>query len=175
MKQFAYFSATLLFYSIASILGFVMLFSIGAYLEYKFGFQIPFVDSIEGGGKVHVPLVGLHVNVPFNASILLMCLSMLYYGVYFYVFKMFLGVFIKKNMFEASSEKYLRLFLKLNLIPLLYIIVFVGAIFVKGADFRLQDDYFIVLAHLAIAFLVYLYLEVLSKGKHIKDENDLTI
>jgi hypothetical protein len=175
MKQLAYFSATLLFYSIASILGFIMLFSIGAYLEYKFGFQIPFVDVIEGKGKVHVPLVGLHINIPFNYSILFMWLGMLYYGIYFYVFKMFLGVFVQENVFESKSAKHLRLFLKLNLIPLIYIVIFIGSIVIKGANFNLQDDYFIVLAHLVIAFLVYLYLDVLNRGKYIKDENDLTI
>ena len=175
MKQLAYFSATLLFYSIASILGFIMLFSIGAYLEYKFGFQIPFVDVIEGKGKVHVPLIGLHINIPFNYSILFMWLGMLYYGIYFYVFKMFLGVFVQENVFKSKSIKHLRLFLKLNLMPLIYIVIFTGAILIKGANFKLQDDYFIVLAHLVIAFLVYLYLDVLNRGKYIKDENDLMV
>jgi len=100
---------------------------------------------------------------------------MLYYAIYFYAFKEFLKVFIENKMFEAKSLKRLRFFLILNFIPLIYIIIFTVSILLRGTNFRLVDDYFIVLAHLVIAFLIYLYLDILKKGKHVQEENDLTI
>lgn len=175
MKKLAYLSAALLFYSIAFLLLFVMVFSMLSYLEYKFGIQIPFVEIIENRAKIHVPLLGLRINVPFNYSILIMWSAMLYYGVYFYAFKNFLKIFIEKKVFETRTLKRLRFFMILNLVPLIYIIVFTLSFLFKGMSIRLEDDYFIVLAHLVIAFLIYLYLDVLKKGKYIQEENDLTI
>ncbi|TXG37008.1 DUF2975 domain-containing protein [Seonamhaeicola maritimus] len=175
MKKLAYFTSLILFYSIAFLLLFVMVFSMLSYFEYKFGIQIPFVEVIENRAKVHVPLLGLRINVPFNYGILIMWSAMLYYAIYFYAFKNFLKVFIEKKIFETKPLKRLRFFMILNLVPLVYIIVFTASFLVRGVRIRLEDDYFIVLAHLAIAFLIYLYLDVLKKGKHIQEENDLTI
>lgn len=175
MKQLAYISSKLLFYFFSVLSFFIMVFSILAYFEYKFDIQIPFVEVIENRPKINVPLLGLRINVPLNYSILLMWSAMLYYAIYFYAFKEFLKVFIEKKMFEEKSLKRLQFFLKLNIIPLVYIIMFSVSTLLKGADFRFVDDYFIVLAHLVIAFLIYLYLDILKKGKHIQEENDLTI
>lgn len=175
MKQVAYIISKLLFYSISILLGFVMLFSMLSYLEYKFGIQIPFVEIIENRPKINVPILGLRINVPLNYSILIMWTAMSYYAIYFYSFKEFLKVFVKKNMFEVESLKRLRLFLILSLIPLVYIIIFTASFLVRGVAIRIEDDYFIVLAHLVIAFLIYLYLDALKKGKHVQEENDLTI
>ncbi|GAA3632545.1 hypothetical protein GCM10022397_17690 [Flavivirga jejuensis] len=152
-----------------------MVFSILSYFEYKFDIQIPFVEVFENHSKIKVPLLGLNIGVPFNYSILIMWSAMSYYAVYFYSFKEFLKVFVKKKMFETKSLKRLQLFLILNVIPLIYIIIFIISFLIRGAAFRLVDDYFIVFAHLVIAFLIYLYLDVLKKGKYIQEENDLTI
>lgn len=175
MKNIAYILSKLLFYTYFSLYLFIMIFSILSYLEYKFDIQIPFVEVFENHSKIKIPLLGSRINVPFSYSILIMWSAMLYYAIYFYSFKEFLKVFIKKNMFETKSLKRLRFFLKLNIFPLVYIIIFIVPILIKGADFRLEDDYFIVFAHLVIAFLIYLYLDVFKKGKYIKEENDLTI
>ncbi|MFL1012469.1 DUF2975 domain-containing protein [Flavisericum labens] len=175
MKKLAYISSVILFYSIATLLIFVMVFSILSYVEYKFELQIPFVDIIGSKGKVHVPLLNLHINIPFNYSVLIMWIVMLYYLIYFYLFKEFLKVFVSKKVFESKSLKRLKFFLIMNCIPLVYIVIFSFQFLKKGASFRLHDDYFIVFAHLIIAFLIYLYLDVLKKGKHIQEENDLTI
>ena len=152
-----------------------MVFSILSYFEYKFGLQIPYVEIIDNHPKVFVPIIGLRINIPINYSILIMWFVMLYYAIYFYAFKEFLKVFIETNMFELKSLKRLRFFLILNCIPLVYILIFTASLLLRGARFSLQDDYFIVLAHLVIAFLLYLYLDVLKKGKHIQEEHDLTI
>ena len=101
--------------------------------------------------------------------------AMLYYAIYFYVFKEFLKIFVKKNMFEGPSIKRLQFFLILNIIPLIYILIFTASFLIKGVAIRLEDDYFIVFAHLVIAFLIYLYLDALKKGKHLQEENELTI
>jgi hypothetical protein len=175
MKKLAYITSLILFYFIATILLFVFLFSILSFLEYKFGLQIPFVEVFDGKGKVHVPLLGLNINVPFNYAIFIMWTAMSFYIIYFYSFKEFLRVFVEKNMFEAKSLKRLRFFLILNIIPLAYIIIFTVSFLLKGIPIRLEDDYFIVFAHLVIAFLIYLYLDVLKKGKLVQEENDLTI
>ena len=152
-----------------------MIFSILSFLEYKFDIQIPFVEVFENHSKIKVPLLGFRINVPFNYSILIMWSLMLFYLIYFYSFKEFLRVFIKEKMFEDESLKRLQIFLKLNVIPLIYIIVFFALCLVRGLTLRFEDDYVIVLAHLVVAFLIYLYLDVLKKGKHIQEENDLTI
>lgn len=175
MKKLAYITSTILFYSIAIILLFIFLFSILSFLEYKFGLQIPFVEVFDGRGKVHVPLLGLGINVPLNYSILIMWTAMAYYIVYFYAFKEFLKVFVEKKVFDIKSLKRLRFFLILNILPLGYIIIFTSSFLIKGIPIRFEDDYFIVFAHLVIAFLIYLYLDVLKKGKYIQEENDLTI
>ena len=175
MKQLAYISAKLLFYLFSILFLFIMGFSILSYFEYKFGIQIPFVDILENYGKIHVPILGLRINVPFNYSILIMWAALLYYAIYFYAFKDFLKVFIETKMFEAKSLKRLRFFLILNCIPLIYIIIFTMSFLLRGVAIRFEDDYFIVLAHLVIAFLLYLYLDVLKKGRRIQEENDLTI
>lgn len=146
-----------------------------SYFEYKFGIQIPFVEVVENRAKVHVPLLGLRINVPFNYAILIMWSGMLYYAIYFYAFKNFLKVFIEKKMFETKSIKRLRFFMTLNLVPLVYIIIFTASFILSGESIRLEDDYFIVLAHLVIAFLIYLYLDIFKKGRHVQEENDLTI
>ncbi|WP_346881912.1 DUF2975 domain-containing protein [uncultured Algibacter sp.] len=175
MKKLAHLSSSLLFYSITILLVFVFLFSILSYLEYKFGIQIPLVEIIENRAKVHVPFLGLRINVPFNSAILIMWSAMLYYIIYFYAFKNFLKVFIEKKMFETKSLKRLRFFMILNLVPLIYIIAFTVSFLLRGVRIRLEDDYFIVFAHVVIAFLMYLYLDVLKKGTYVQDENDLTI
>jgi Protein of unknown function (DUF2975) len=175
MKQTAYIASKLLFYFYLSLYLFIMVFSILSYFEYKFGIQIPFVEIIENRPKVHVPILGLRINIPLNYSILIMWTSMLYYAIYFYAFKEFLRVFVEKNMFEVKSLKRLQFFLILNLVPLFCVIIFTALFFINGRAFRLEGDYYIVFAHLVIAFLLYLYLDVLKKGKRIQEENDLTI
>lgn len=175
MKKLAYIVSLILFYIIATLLLFVMVFSILSFLEFKFGWKIPFVEIIDSKGKVHVPLFGMDINVPFNYSILIMWSAMLFYAIYFYAFKEFLKVFIKKKMFETQSLKRLRFFLKLNILPLGYIIIFTASFLIKGVPIRFEDDYFIVFAHLVIAFLIYLYLDVFKKGNYVQEENDLTI
>ncbi len=175
MKQLAYISSKVLFYFFSILFLFIVVFSILSYFEYKFGIQIPFVEVFEKHSKINVPLLGLRINVPYSYAILMMWSAMLYYAIYFYAFKEFLKVFIEKKIFETKSLKRLHFFLKLNLIPLIYIIVFTASFLLRGADLRLHDDYFIVLAHLVIAFLIYLYLDILKKGKSVQEENDLTI
>lgn len=175
MKKLAYISATLLFYFIATVLIFVFLFSVLSFFEYKFEWQIPFVDIINGKGKVYVPLLGLGINVPFNYNVFIMWIAMAYYMFYFYAFKEFLKVFVEKRVFDGKSLKRLRFFLILNVMPIIYIVIFTASFLLKDTPIRFEDDYFIVLAHLVIAFLVYLYLEVLKKGNQIQQENDLTI
>lgn len=175
MKQIAYLASKLLFYAYSILYLFIMIFSILSYFEYKFGMEIPFVEIFENRPKINVPILGLRINIPLNYSIFIMWSAMLYYAIYFYSFKEFLKVFVKKNMFETKSLKRLRLFLILNVIPLIYIIIFTASFLIRRTAFRLEDDYFIVLAHLVIAFLIHLYLDVLKKGKYIQEENDLTI
>ena len=175
MKQLAYISSKVLFYFFSTLTLFIMVFSVLSYFEYKFDVQIPFVEIIENRPKINVPLLGLRINVPLNYSIIIMWSAMLYYAIYFHAFKEFLKVFIERKMFEEKSLKRLRFFLILNCIPLIYIVIFSIQFLKKEASFRLHDDYFIVFAHLVIAFLIYLYLDVLKKGKLVQEENDLMI
>lgn len=175
MKNLAFITSKLLFYIYSILYLFIMAFSILSFVEYKFGIQIPFVEIFENHSKINVPLMGLRIGVPFNYSILIIWISMTYYAIYFYAFKEFLKVFVKKNIFETKALKRLQLFLILNIVPLIYIIIFTTSFLFKSVSIRFEDDYFIVFAYLAIAFLIYLYLDVLKKGNHIQEENNLTI
>jgi len=122
MKKLAYIASRLLFYSISTLLGFVMLFSILSFFELKFGMQIPFVEIIENRPKILVPILGLRINVPLNYGVFIMWFVMLYYAIYFYAFKEFLKVFVEKRMFETKSLKRLRFFLILNVVPLILLV-----------------------------------------------------
>lgn len=164
-----------MFYFIAAVLVFIFLFSLLSFFEYKYDLDFPFVEILDNHNKVHVPFLGLDINIPRNYAVVLMFTAMMYYFMYFYTFKEFLRVFMIKRTFGTKSLKRLRFFLILNIIPLLYIIIFTASFAIKGIPIRFEDDYFIVLAHLAIAFLIYLYLDVLQKGNNIQEENDLTI
>ncbi|MBC3756793.1 DUF2975 domain-containing protein [Hyunsoonleella sp. SJ7] len=175
MKKLAYITSSVLFYIIASILLFIFLFSILAFFEYKFEIDVPFVEILGNRGKVNVPIFGLGINIPFNYAIIFMWIAMTYYLIYFYAFKEFLRVFVEKRTFKARSLKRLRFFLKLNILPFFYIIVLCFCFFILGKPVRVYEEFFIIFAHLVVAFLVYLYLDVLKKGKHIQEENDLTI
>src|SRR5690606_33107998 len=175
MKQTAYIASKLLFYLYLSLYIFIMIFSILSYFEYKFGIQIPFGEIVENRPKVLLPTLRLILYMPLNYAILITCTRMSFYPISFYAFKEFLRVFVEKNMFEVKSLKRLKFFLILNLIPLIYIILFTASFLIKGSAFRLEDDYFIVFAHLVIAFLLYLYLDIVKKGKRVQEENDLTI
>jgi len=132
MKKLAYIASRLLFYSISTLLGFVMLFSILSFFELKFGMQIPFVEIIENRPKILVPILGLRINVPLNYGVFIMWFVMLYYAIYFYAFKEFLKVFVEKRMFETKSLKRLRFFLILNVVPLIYIIIFTASFLLSG-------------------------------------------
>lgn len=169
MKKLAYFTSKILFYLFSVILAFIFIFSILSFIAYQYHINIPFVEIIENKPKVFVPLLRLRINIPLNYSIILMWLVMVFYAIYFYAFKEFLKIF------EIKSLKSLRLFLILNLIPFIYIIIFIGSELVNRSEFKLHDDYFIVVAHLVIAFLTYLYLYTVKKGKVLQEENDLTI
>lgn len=175
MKKLAYISSVILFYSFSVLFLFIMVFSILSYFEYKFDVDIPFVEVFENHSKINVPLLGLRINVPFSYAVFIMWTAMLYYAIYFYAFKNFLKVFIEKKMFESKSIKRLQFFLILNFIPLIYIVIFTISFLLRGVRIRFEDDYFIVFAHLVIGFLMYLYLDILKKGKHVQEENDLTI
>lgn len=175
MKRSIYLFSLFLFYSYTILYVFLMVFSALAFLEYKYGVNIPFIEIYNSRPKIHVPILGWRINAPVNISVLLMWISMSFYAVYFYFVKEFAKIFVKSNIFEAKSLKCLRSFLILNLLPLIYIIILVISILVKDANFRLEDDYFIVLAHIIIAFLIYLYLDILKKGRNVQEENELTI
>jgi hypothetical protein len=99
LKQTAYIASKLLFYLYLSLYIFIMVFSILSYFEYKFGIQIPFVEIIDNRPKVHVPVLGLGINIPLNSAILIMWTSMLYYAIYFYALKEFLRVFVAITIF----------------------------------------------------------------------------
>ena len=175
MKRLIYLFSLFLFYSYTTLFIFVITFSALSFLEYSYGINIPFVELFENHPKVYVPLLGLKINIPMNFAVLIMWTVMSYYAIYFFFVKEFARIFIKSNIFEQESLRRLRFFMILNFIPLVYIIVLVSSIFMRGVNFSLEDDYFIVLAHTVIALLIYLYLDILKKGRYIQKENDLTI
>ncbi len=180
MKSIAYFLSNGFFYAFSMFFIFVFVFSILAFAEYNLDWDVPFVELTEEGNNdyatIKIPIMELSVGFVFNVIVaFIMWIGLLFYCIYFYALKEFFKVFIKDNTFSQDSIKKLKLFLRLNLIVMFYGIIWTVIDSIRLDKFQFDEAHFLLLVHGSIAIIVYLYMDVIKKGRKIQEENDLTI
>ena len=180
MKKAIYILSRGLFYTFTVFFCFVFIFSILAFVEHYLSWDIPFVNLYDNEGasyaKISLPFIDFKVEFIFSFLIVLgMWIGLLFYVIYFYTLKEFFRVFIEDEVFNLKSLKRLKTFLYINLIPIVYALGLTLFQIIKNGQFKFEEDQGIAIFHLLVAFLVYLYMDLLKKGQVIKQENDLTI
>jgi len=179
MKHISYSVSKLFFYGFAFFSVFVIFFSILAFLEFYFQWNIPLVEITDKEtspyAKISIPFFTMIVGFQLSFKVIGMWLSLLFYTVYFWALKNFFGVFIQEELFNTASEKKLNLFFKLNFIPVFVgiIVLIVGLILSKKIIFN--EEFFPFIIHIMVAFMVYFYMDLMKKGRRVQEENDLTI
>lgn len=178
MKTIIYMLSKGLFYAFSVFFAFVLVFSVLAFVEFQFGWNIPFVELKDEGtyAFIKIPLLELGIGFQFKIQVLaVMWIGILFYVIYFYTLKEFFKVFIDEKVFSSESLKRLKTFFYINLVPLVYAVALSIYTFKRNEQFKFEEDQGIALVHLFVAFLVYLYMDLLKKGKILQQENDLTI
>ncbi len=180
MKKTIYILAKGFFYAFAVFFVFVFVFSILTFAEYQLGWNVPYVEitdrTSDAYAKIILPLVDMHVGFTFTlAVVFVMWIGIMFYVVYFYALKEFFKVFVEEETFNSKSLKRLKTFFYINLIPLIYALGLSIYQIIRDGQFKFEEDQGIAIFHLFIAFLVYLYMDIIKKGSLIQKENDLTI
>lgn len=178
MKKIIYSLSKGFFYAFCMFFLFVFIFSLLAFVEHSFGWDIPLID-INGEKEsvfIRIPFTKMGISIVFHVLAFVgMCLGLLFYVVYFYVLKEFFGVFIKKDLFNTDTLERLKRFYQLNFVPLAYALLLSGERMWRTGQSKLEEDQFLAIFHLLIALSIYLYMDIVKRGKVIQDENDLTI
>ena len=178
MKRIAYQLSTMYFYGFVTFTIFVFVFSILSFTENYFGWDIPFVEvSKKGVGNyvsIRIPLLNLIVEF-YLKYVAFMLLTLLFYSVYSYALKNFFTLFVEEKVFQNKMYEKLNLFYRLNFIPIIIAIIGLVISYVQLKKIKMGEPHFILLIHLFVAFLVYLYRDIIKKGMLIQEENDLTI
>lgn len=179
MKQISYFLSKLFFNGFAFFSGFVILFSIVSFIEFKSGWDMPFVtvstEDTEAYARIKIPFFDLMIGFQLSFKVIAMWLSLLFYTIYFWALKNFFGVFIQEEIFNKASEKKLKLFFKVNLLPIIVGFIYIIAGLILSKKTILNEELFPVVIHVLVAFMVYFYMDLMQKGRRIQEENDLTI
>ena len=177
LSKIIYAISKLLFYVCIAVVGFVLVSSILTYFEMKHGLDITFIEISEDGNqtKTTLPLTQVYVGFQNSVAIIIMWISFIFYSIYFFTVSQFFKVFTEAEIFTKISLAILKRFIRLNTIPLAAIIIYICFTLVKGHKFIMNSEYKLVVVHLIVGLLVYLYLELIKKGKLVQDENNLTI
>jgi hypothetical protein len=149
-------------------------------METEFDLDVPFVAlettiNLQSIIRIDIPFTEMHVGYRNSFAVLLMWLSFAFYTFYFYTLSMFFKVFTEQEVFTVSSVKILKRFMLLNLIPVLVGLCYIMVTYIANYNFKMDSEYLLIILHSFTALLVYLYLDLLKKGKNVQDENDLTI
>lgn len=181
MKKTAYIFSKLFFYGFSLITVFVTTFSILSFVNEKLGWNIPFIELVEQNEKyytfIKIPFLDLGFGFPKDAflPLIVMLLTMLFYAIYFYSLKEFFKIFTREKIFSLISLKKLKLFYKINFIPIIVAFFITIVLIIKERYISFDEQHFILIVHSFIAFLIYLYLDLMKKGTMVQEENDLTI
>lgn len=129
----------------------------------EFGIEIPLTDSF---------IMGNYTEITFSFLVISMSISLLYYGVFFYLLQSIFKAFsLEKVIFTKKTIDYIKKFAWLNiLLPPLGII---AAYFIKsGIDFEtIMQGGLLVLLGIFALFVV----AVFNEGILLQEENELTI
>ena len=175
-----YYLSRFLFLASLVITVFLIVFSLLSFLEGNFGINIPFVELLTTAGeqtdvRINIPLTEMYVGYQYSFVVVGVWLSFSFYAFYFHALSQFFKVFTEIQVFTEDSLKKLKRFGWLNLIPVLLAILLTTGNLLLGASFQMDSEYLLVAVHLLVALLTYFYLQLISKGKKVQEENDLTI
>lgn len=175
MKKIAYLISKSTFWGFLLFTSILIPISLSSLLEYYFDWDIPFVEIVKREGLDFAKIKNIGVEFWINYTILLIWGTLIFYTIYFNALQKFFKVFISKNTFNKIAVKQLNLFYKLNFIPV--IIGFIGILYryFSLGYFKFDEPHFFVFIHLVIAFFLYFYQDLITKGNTIQQENDLTI
>ncbi|GGG23068.1 hypothetical protein GCM10011344_24700 [Dokdonia pacifica] len=175
LSKITYLVSRIFFYICAAFTVFIFLFSALSFFENRFNIDMPLITIVENQTSITIPFSKLHIEFINSFGIIALWLSFGFYAFYFYALSEFFKVFTKTKVFTQYSIKKLKLFGSLNLIPPVFILLYFIIDRIQNTPLRMDSEYILPIPHLCIALFVYLYIDLIKKGKRVQDENDLTI
>jgi H+/Cl- antiporter ClcA len=123
-----------------------------------------------------IPFIKFAVGFPTKSPVvILMLLFFGFYAFYFYVMKKFFGIFSSDLTFTKDNIKKSNQFLLINLVPILFWLSFATREIVLSKNNIFDEEFILILVHLFVLFIIYLYRDILKKGVELQEENELTI
>lgn len=178
MKRLLYKASRLFSLVFLSLFIFLFAFSILAFIELRYNWDIPFVeigDELTNEAiAIRVPIIEMYLKFPNSFIVIIPLLVFGFYTFYFFQLSKFLKVFIPENLFSQDSVRQLQRFLNYNLFATAIAFISSIAMWLREG-FTMQENFLFLIIHLFISILVYLYPDMGRKGLQIQQENDLTI
>lgn len=178
MKRTIYYISHVFSWVFLSLFIFLLIFSLLGFLEYYLGWDIPFVKhkNLDSESAIYVtlPLLNVSLSFPPNGIVIIPIVIFGFYSLYFFQLTRFFKIFIAKSLFSSESVMALKKFLWYNLIIVIVALVAFTILWIRES-FKMDESLLILIVHLIVSFLVYLYLDMASKGSELQQENDLTI
>jgi hypothetical protein len=136
---------------------------------------MPLIGITEDQTIIKIPFSKSHIEFSNSFGIISLWLTFGFYALYFHALSEFFKVFTKAQLFTNHSVKKLRFFGYLNLIPPVFILVYFIVERTQNIPIHMDSEYVLPIPHLCIALFVYLYIDLIKKGKLVQEENELTI
>ncbi len=175
-----YWIAQILFILSCTLLIYIMSAVMIHFVEEIFSLNTGFLERIKERNNelifLKIPLTKFGIGFPPKSfEVIFMILFFAFYVFYFYSMKKFFKIF-DDNTFSSKSIKSANFFFIINFAPIIYWIIYSIYCLIVGKTTNFFDDEFIILIiHLFVAVLVFLYRDILMKGIKLQEENDLTI
>ena len=175
LSKTIYLLSRALFYICIVFTVFILLFSVLSFFESYFDIDMPFITISGNQTSISIPLLKSHIEFFNSLGVVALWSSFGFYALYFHALSEFFKVFTKDQVFTNHSVKKLSLFGYLNLIPPVFILLYFIIELIQNMSLHMDSTYILPIPHLCIALFVYLYIDLIKKGKLVQDENDLTI
>lgn len=170
-----YLLSRIFYYLCAVFTVFIFLSSLLSFFESHFDIDIPMITISKNETSINIPFIKSQIIFFNSFGVFALWLSFGFYALYFYALSEFFKVFTKEKIFTHHSINKLRLFGYLNLLTPVLVLFYFILERVQNIPLRLGSEFILPIPHLCIALFVYLYLDLIKKGKLIQEENDLTI
>jgi len=176
-----YWLATICFILSLSLLIYVVFGVVLSYLEEVFTFNSGLLERNEYHGKdymhLRIPIIKFGISYPAKSfEVIFMIAFFGFYALYFFLMKRFFGIFSSEESFSAKHLKTADWFLKINFVPIIFwLAISLYYVIIKRQTQFFDEDFFVLLIHLFVIILIYLYRDMMKKGALLKEENDLTI
>lgn len=175
MKKIAYLVSKITFWGFTLFSVITLLFSILAFLEYYYEWDISFIEIVKRDGLDFAKINRIGVEFWLSYVVIFMWCTFIFYSFYFYILQSFFAIFIAQKTFEEKSVHQLTKFYRLNFIPVIIGCIGITFRYFSLGYFKFDEPHFFVLIHLIVAFFLYFYLDLIKKGNVVQQENDLTI